>query len=156
MEQQSFNLNDRPVVNFSLLPKDALMRIVLKLEIRDVAKAALVSKQFCDAVKEDSLWQEFAERRYGSHVTSATKHLYDTYKEMMQDDNRRGALPTLRGTWESRWKYNNSHRFPDRFYCCTIVGIQWHRPSNKLLLYLDARGERDLSSPNQWSVDSRR
>jgi hypothetical protein len=100
------------------------------------------------AANDESLWEMLAVRRYGSRIAHATQSLYDSYKLMIQDDNRLGALPTLQGLWKSSWRHNDSQHF----YCCLIVCIKWHRPSNEILLYLDARGELDLRRPETSGI----
>jgi Potato inhibitor I family len=68
---------------------------------------------------------------------------------MVIDGNCRGALPTLNGLWKCPWRHN---RPGGSFYCCLIICIKWHRPSNRLWLYLDVRGESDLRSPGTSGV----
>jgi Potato inhibitor I family/F-box domain len=137
-------------MKISELPLVLLVNVLSLLGIPDIGAAARVSKQFSCAANDESLWEKLAVRRYGSRVAHATRSLYDSYKLMMQDDNRLGALPTLQGgLWKSTaWRHNDSRHF----YCCLIVCIKWHRASNKILLYLDARGESDLRRPQTSGI----
>jgi hypothetical protein len=116
---------------------------------QDIGKAAMTSQQFAQAAAEPALWKELAEHRYGSHVVKGSLHLYQgNYRRMVLDDNRQGALPTLSGTWASAWRHNSQHTF----YCCLVTGVKWHRVSNRVWIYLDARGEADLRHPNKSGI----
>lgn len=130
------------------LPKDVLVAVLSKLGPQEIGAPMEVSKALSAAAKDESLWEIFAVRRFGVKVSQATRSLYGSYREMVMDDNQRGALPTLHGLWKSQWHYNSTNRF----YCCLIVCIKWHRPSNQLWLYLDARGESDLRRPETSGV----
>jgi F-box domain len=70
------------------LPKVLLVNVLSMMGIPDIGAAARVSKQFSCAADDESLWEKLAVRRYGSRVAHATRSLYDSYKLMMQDDNR--------------------------------------------------------------------
>ncbi|CAB9498626.1 expressed unknown protein [Seminavis robusta] len=125
------------------LPQGLVVAVLSQLGPKDIGKAAAVSRKLEAAANDESLWETLARRYYGSRVARSTRSMYGSYKDMVRDDNRRGALPTLHGLWKSPC-HNNS---PTSFYCCLVVCIKWHRPSNMLWLYLDARGESDLRHP---------
>lgn len=117
---------------------------------QEICKASLISSTFRDAANQQGLWEELANRRYGPRVASATKHLYHhSFKLMMQDDNRLGALPSLHGLWNSDWRHNGLNGM---HYRCLITCIKWNRANHKILLYLDARGESDLRSPRKSGI----
>ena len=137
------------MTTFTALPQDVLVVILSQLEIEDIGHAGRVSKTMHTAANDESLWEILAIRRFGSHVALSTRYLYNTYQEMVLDDNRSGAMPTLNGLWKCPWRYNNR---TSRFYCCLVVCIKWHRPSNNLWLYIDARGESDLRRPGTSGI----
>ena len=136
-----------------ILTNDVIVHMLSMLGVvKDIGNAAMVCTKFRDAANDnDALWKEIAIRRYGERVTIATARIYDNnFKQMIKDDNIRGAMPTLQGVWKSSWKYNT----PDgqRFYCCLVTSIKLDRLRNKVLIFLDARGERDLRSPRTSGI----
>ena len=134
------------------LSNDLLIRIFSTLSTKDVGATACAYKKFNDVINNDdseALWVELAVRRYGERVAHSTKSLYNnSFRLMMKDDNCLGALPTLKGTWTCPWRFNHV----GRFYCCYITCLKLDRPANKLDVYLEARGESDLRSPQTSGV----
>lgn len=127
------------------LPVEILIRVFSQLgSTSDILAAAHVCKDFHTASQEESLWQEMADRKYGHAVSTATLPLYNgSYRAMIQDDNKRGAFPTIHGLWKSEYKFNQNFYF----FCCLITCIRWNRCTRELQLYLDVRGEEDLRQP---------
>jgi hypothetical protein len=128
-----------------MLPKDLLSNIFAYLgTARELGTCAQVSILFRDAAKEETVWKELADRKYGAHVSQGTVHLYaGSWKSMIKDDNRLGAIPTLRGLWKCEYKFNRN----DYFFCVLVTCIKWQRSNGEVLLYVDARGESDLREP---------
>ena len=97
-------------------------------------------------------WKALAIEKYGQAIVDATIHHYiGDYREMLEDDNIRGAVPTLRLNGACPWLPNS----PKYFFLCLLVELRYHRDSNELRLYLDARGERDLRNPEESTVERR-
>lgn len=83
--------------------------------------------------------------------------MYDyNFKELLFDDNRLGALRTFPINRPCYQKHNRNSRF-----CCYIVVFMiWdRRPSScgggGIYLFIDARGESDLSSPGSSKINAR-
>jgi len=142
---------------FDMLPREMIVKIFSHLgTAQDVSSCSTVSRFFADAANESTLWQEMATLKFGTTVVNNTSSLYGgNWKSMLEDDNRRGALPSQLLSKPCHWKYvrNWDHQLTvlDRreysFYCCFITGLQWDRPSHQLRVYIDVRGERDLPHP---------
>jgi len=80
------------------------------------------------------------------------QHYGKSWSALLQDDNRRGAWPTLHFNKPVYWRYNSDWRF----YCCFVSQIKMDRVNNRLLVYIDVRGESDLRPPNASSLNWRR
>lgn len=152
------NLLMDPSLNDMLLPKEILLHVFSYLETaQEIQKCALVSKFYQNTASEPALWRGLADQKYSSRVVEETIQCYydGNYKSMVVDDNKRGALPTLdfllKGppltttTKCSSYRYNTSRYF----FSCLLTCIRYDLESNKLQLFIDARGERDLREP--WS-----
>lgn len=130
-------------------------------EAKELGRISLVCSQFHRAAQEDALWYQAAKNRYGCAITTLTKkHVggddeqsYQNWKQVLKDDNSQVAMPTLKMRPKPCfWKYNDGGappgaNLPDMFYCCVIVGIKWFRSTNRLAIFIDARGEPDLRRP---------
>lgn len=127
------------------LPDDLLVRSLLFLgSLQDNYSASLVSKQFYAVATSNAVWRGLAEHRFTSRIVNATSMLYSgDYKAMLKDDNIHGAIPTKNGLWKCAYKHNTTKYY----FCCLVTQIQWDRPNGRVLLHLDARGERDLRHP---------
>ena len=69
---------------------------------------------------------------------------------MVIDDNSLGAMPTIdKGIIPCAYLYNE----PDYFFTCLVVCVKYHRPSNRLRVYFDARAEWDLRHPEGSSLE---
>lgn len=116
---------------------------------QEIEQCACVSKFYQIAASEQALWKELAGRKYSSRVMEATITLYSgNYKTMVVDDNKLGALPTLKLETPfkcSSFRYNKS----TYFFSSLVTCIRYDLQNKKLQLYIDARGERDLRPP--WS-----
>ncbi|KAL7575684.1 hypothetical protein ACA910_011502 [Epithemia clementina (nom. ined.)] len=73
---------------------------------------------------------------------------YRSWRAMVMDDNRLGALPTCFINAASSWKWNSE----EIFYACILHSVQWDRVANELRVYIDARGERDLRHPRSSTL----
>ena len=116
----------------------------------------MASEAADDDNNHDDKWRDIAIERFGQDIVNATIHLYcGSYREMVHDDNVRGAVPTLTlgsgegGALPCPWRGNS----PNYFFLCLLVRLQFHREANELRLYLDARGERDLRNPKDSSIE---
>lgn len=141
-----------------MLPKDLWERSLCFLDLADIGRAAAVCRAVREATADDSstVWKELAERKYGTRIVQATIELYDAnYRAMLQDDNQRGALPTLyrmlvnEGDIEGDvcWACPYTRNRPNYYFCCLIACIKYDCRNDNLLLYIDARGEPDLRRP---------
>lgn len=149
------------MADFSSIPRDLVVKILSHLgTTEEVIKCSYLSHELQGVTNEPALWQELANIKYGEAITNATIDLYQgDWKEMLMDDNRRGAIPTLVTYKPCLWKYNNSpwtqwrmYRRSGLFYCCIITGIQWNRAENRIRVYFDARGEHDLRQARMSSI----
>jgi hypothetical protein len=142
-----------------MLPKEIIIRIFSHLgTLEDLFTCAQVCSFWEQAINQEPLllWQEIACRKYGSDVAQGTIALYDqqndgggsSWKAMLQDDNRKGALPILTVHKPCLYKYNGM----DSYYCCWVECIKWHRGSRRVRIYLDVRGESDLRDPSGSSL----
>ncbi|KAL7574201.1 hypothetical protein ACA910_014876 [Epithemia clementina (nom. ined.)] len=136
-----------------LLSDNLLVLVLLTVgDPKDIHAASLVSKRFHHVANLEELWKELAVRRYGIRITETSAALYgNDYKQMVTDDNIRGAMPCRFGLWKSAW-INNTGRPGDPFYCCLITGMKLDRMRQKLLIYLDARGSGDLRLPETSGI----
>ena len=138
-----------------MLPRDLLLKLFSHLGTpRDLVICSAVCQLFADAASEPELWHEVAVHKYGTIVADSTIHLYEgNWKNMVKDDNKRGALPTLTFSRPSFRRYDEENRGIDnRFDCCIVTGVQWDRQNGKVRVYLDARGETDLSHPRESAL----
>jgi len=133
----------------STLPCDALTRIYSQLgHLRDITSCSLTCRSWNAAAAVPSLWKEIAVRRYGAEVASRTVGAFYSgrWRDMVADDNLKGALPTLYGPWFM--EMNSSDRL-----CEANVGwVKWHRPLGEVWLAIDARGDADLCHPASSAV----
>ena len=137
------------------IPNEIMIKILSDIlcDVRDVEACAMVCQSFRRASSSPLVWKALAYHRYGAEVAEATLGLYNgDWRLMVADDNCSGAIPTL--TYPEgqpklcHWRLNTN----ERFYCCMIQCIKWHRPSGELHLYIDVRGESDLRHPFQSSL----
>lgn len=98
------------------------------------------------------MWEALAVQKYWQAIVNATIHHYGgNHREMLEDDNVRGSVPTLRLNDAIPWIHNS----PKYFFMCLLIELRHHRDSNELRLYLDARGEADLRHPGDSSIERR-
>jgi hypothetical protein len=140
------------------LPEELLSTTISFLaKPKDVGSCVQVSKQFQSASDSDMVWKTIAHTMYGEELASSTLDLYDgNWKTMIADDNRKGALPTLDTAKTCEWKLNGTmmsiHFDQASYYYCIISCIKWDRKNKVVRVYIDARGEQDLRSPNESSI----
>ena len=139
-----------------MLPRDLIVKVFSHLGTpRDLAICSAVCRLFADVASEPELWHELAVHKYGTIVADKTIYLYEgNWKNMLKDDNKRGALPTLTFSKPCfRWDGEENRGIADnRFDCCIVTGVQWDRQNGKVRVYLDARGETDLSHPRKSAL----
>lgn len=119
---------------------------------RDIEACSYVNKDWYHVAT--TLWKDVAIYHYQSkELVEETIPLYDhNYKELLYDDNRKGALRIFPINKPCYWKYNRE----GRFYCCIVVRMIWdRRPSHGgIYLYIDVRGEWDLRHPSDSNIKS--
>mmetsp|Transcript_27256 Transcript_27256/g.54497 ORF Transcript_27256/g.54497 Transcript_27256/m.54497 type:complete len:312 (-) Transcript_27256:152-1087(-) len=142
------------------LPKDVLEKSFSFLEMKDLCMGVeLVCKSFREvSIKSDkNIWRAIALRKYGSKIIeeSVVKNAYnDSFKTLIADDNKLVAMPTIGISNNTSfpipcyWMYNNANMY----YVCLVVGVQYHRPTEEIRIYIDVRGEQDLRHPNTCSI----
>jgi len=132
-------------------------------ELGRVAQASRTLRAFVAGEGGRALWGDVADRRYGAGVARRTAGLYGgDFREMIRDDNRRGAVLAATLTddpsrmLKGYWRMN---RWNGRLYFYLIAGLEYDRLEEKLYLYIDARGESDLRHPSgsfiRWKFDRR-
>jgi len=123
---------------------------------RDILAAAKTCRAWRDAAFQQYVWEYVANKKYGEKVAKSTIKLYENdWVDMLRDDNKKGALPTIEfGGKPLQCFYK--HNTPNFFYCCLIISVKWHRPSREVRVYIDARGQHDLSHPSTSSFCSPR
>jgi hypothetical protein len=133
-----------------ILTPDVFVVAFSFLELRDLMACSRVSREFYTCTLDQSLWESFACRRFGSRLVASTIPLYHgNYHKMMADDNLLGALPTLLHVKPSHWTLNVPNQ---RYFCCHIPCIKWDRLARTLLLYFDVIGEVDLRHPRNSRI----
>jgi len=147
--------NSNGIPNWLLLPKDIWTNIIADWlgTVRDVGACTQVCVYWRDVAMDEQqrVWRTLANLQYGADLVSATIALYDgSYRALMRDENRRGALPSIYGLWKCEYLWNRD----DYYFCCLVTCLQWDRMAGQVRLYLDARGEFDLRYPGttrMWS-----
>lgn len=138
------------------LPKDTLSAALSFLAKQDIGNGAQVNKQFHSAASEsDIVWKAVAHGIYGEELAESTLCEYNgNWKEMVKDDNRLGACPTLYNIETCAWKSNGiaTARFGAAHYYCTISCVKWDRRKKIVRVYIDVRGEADLRAPLQSGI----
>ena len=153
----------RNKIEFSLLPKEALERCLSFLDAKELClNVERVCKSFRDiSVTSRFVWEGIALRKYGAEILAAAavsdtnggggNYASASYKRMVADDMRLVATPVLSkelNPIRCKWKYNR----PASFYICLLYCFQYHRPTNEIRIYFEARGESDLRHPDTCSV----
>lgn len=133
-----------------LVPLEIVAKVFSYLgEARDIAVGARVCQAWREAASMPHIWKELAVRRYGRVVAETTVSLYvNDWRDMLKDDNRKGALPALNPATLWFYRYN----MEQYYYAGVVVAIKWHRPSREIRVYIEARGERDLRHPGGSTV----
>jgi hypothetical protein len=137
--------------SIAALPADLLESVLLYTvqSPRDLAKCALACKAFSKAAScPNILWRAIAVHRYGLEVAEASETLYcclndNDWKALVYDNNMKGALPTLFDPKPCYYSANRTHYF----FCCLIVAVKWNRLKGQIRIYIDVRGESDLTHP---------
>jgi len=147
--------NVSPNLAFKSLPKEILERCLSFLDTRDICLGVeCASKALRDASKESQVvWKHIALRRYGEEILLEALRTYRdaSFKDMVADDMRLVAMPTI--SMEdcpiaSFWQGN----YVGLYYVCLVLGIQYHRPSDEVRIFIQVRGERDLRHPEKSSI----
>jgi hypothetical protein len=136
-----------------MLPNELLVPVFSFLgTTQKLGKCAQVCGAFRQAVavtpasssSGNVLWREIADRRYGAELAAGTSALYGgDYREMVKDDNRRGAVPAFYVNRPCFYRFNRD----EYFFCCLVVCVALDRVNDRILLHLDVRGEWDLRDP---------
>lgn len=133
----------------SALPREIIVKILSHLGTpQELAKCALLSHSFQGIVNDQDLWKELAIRKYGATVVEATKQLYASeegqpdWKDMLRDDNRLGALPTL-------MKHVRGEVTDDQgeevWGTVDLFAVQWDRVHHCVNFHIDAEGPEIMS-----------
>ena len=130
-----------PSESWTSLPKDNIRSVLSFLgTCRDLETCARVCQIWNKVASEPPLWHEMAVRKYGKLVAQETGSLYNKdWKALVRDDNRLGALPTIHINKPSYYLHNEAEQ---TFYCCLVTQIKWDRVAESVLVYLEARAER--------------
>jgi F-box-like len=146
-----------------MLPADLLIPVFSALgTTKELGRCAQVCRAFRRAIiseeeEEDeaeaqqgqqSLWKEIAVRIYGAALAESTVSLYqgnNSYREMVKDDNRRGASPAFPTNVACLYRFNRD----EYYFCCLVVSVVFDRlAGSSIWVHLDARGETDLRHPS--------
>ena len=151
-----------------IIPQDLLVQILTFVATpSDLAHCAASCKALQKASNSPDLWRLMCEWRFGKEIATQTvveEHYYgmDAWKQMMQDDCRKAALPTLQWWNEDTSSYEGKACFwtgndieLQRCYCCWVECMKWDRVNGRILLFLDVRGEDDLRHPETRSFQLR-
>lgn len=87
-----------------------------------------------------------AARKWPEH-TLRLQPFYASYQDLLRDDNKRSACPTIDLTSLSKhsaYKYNRASYFLE----CRLTAIQWDRGAELVRLWFDARGDLDSRQPD--------
>ena len=137
--------------DWASLPHDAALHVFSHLgTARDLGACATVCSAYHRLItREPDLWRRVAATKYGAAVADFgfQQHYGKSWSALLQDDNRRGAWPTLHFNKPVYWRRNSNRRF----YCCFVSQIKMDRVHNIALVYIDVRGESDLRPPNAGS-----
>lgn len=128
-----------------LFPQDVLERVFLFLgHPEEIVRCGEVCSSFYKAATAPHVWQELAHLRFGKELAEQSLSLYrGSWKELVKDDNKRGALPTLSQQQVCMYKYNR----PEYFFCCIVKCVKWDRVAGQIQVHIDVRGETDLRRP---------
>ena len=149
------------------LPTEMFVTHILEpylADAKELGRISLVCRQFHRATEDDRVWLRAARNRYGGWLTDLTKaytlerpipdpsfHSYSTWKQVLKNDNVQLAQPVLKMKPKACFSRVNDTPFPHlphpMYYCCIIEGIKWYREEGALAVYINVRGERDLSPP---------
>lgn len=146
------------------VPIDVLIEIMsYSATCEEVFNCLLVSQFFAETAISEGLWRVLAYMKYGTNVADDSIHLYrGCWKDMVQDDNRKGACPTLRVVGKPRWYFVVYPEDPIRTregslnrtvsrgrngFQCFVKKLQLDRSSDTLRVYIHARGWPDMPHP---------
>jgi hypothetical protein len=127
-------------------PKEVLETIALLLGQTpgDFLWFGSVCRSFNNAVAQDSsVWKDLAVIKFGSLIATKSIALYDNWKMLMMDDNKRGALPTISEQKVCNFIFNR----PIYYFCCIVECVMWDRDACEIQVHIDVRGEYDLRHP---------
>lgn len=123
----------------AVLHGDPLQRVFYFLDSRALCVVCQVSRGWAAAGCQDQLWHNLAAQKWPSK-TLRLHPFYSTYRELVKDDNKRSACPTIDLASmhkHSAYKYNR----PNYFLQCRLTMLQWDRHAQLVRLYFDARGD---------------
>lgn len=153
---------DASSVDWTALPRDAWLHVLATLGTpRELGKCGTVCRTSQSMVRPDAnpkLWRQVAAYKYGLECADYGFNNTDCYnrnwKELLLDDNRKGALPTIDVNKTLNWNHNPN----DQFCCCHVLQIKWNSAQKRIEVYLEARGDDpDRTRPRYccirwWSV----
>lgn len=98
---------------------------------------------FYAVAKMDGIWRKKALERYPP-ATVVLRPCYQSYLELVMDDNKQNAtiivpLHNLSSDY--------LHNRPGYYFECCVLYLQLDKAKDRLRLFFDARGERDLRNP---------
>ncbi|KAL0052498.1 hypothetical protein WJX82_003107 [Trebouxia sp. C0006] len=133
-----------------ILHGDPLQHVLDYLDVRSLCTALQVCKEWSTAGCRDDHWRKLAAQRWPAH-TLRLLPFYASYKDLLRDDNKRSACPTIDLTSSSKhsaYKYNRASYFLE----CRLTALQWDRGAHLVRLCFDARGDLDLRQPGTSSA----
>jgi len=138
------------------LPKDVFERCLSFLDTKDLCITVdPVCRSFRDVLRTSRVWEAIALRTYGAEILQEARSAYTSCRHMVADDMRLVAVPTIsmvENPIPSCWIFNRVHRF----YLCLVLCIRYHRNTNEIRIYFEARGEWDLRHPKSCSITRQR
>lgn len=133
-----------------ILHGDPLQHVLDYLDVRSLCTALQVCKEWSTAGSRDDHWRKLAAQKWPAH-TLRLLPFYASYKDLLKDDNKRSACPTIdliSSSKHSAYKYNRASYFLE----CRLTTLQWDRGAHLVRLCFDARGDLDLRQPDTSSA----
>lgn len=140
---------------FDSLPTEVFDRCLSFLDMRDLCFGVeCVCRSIRDSSRKSCVWKVIALRKYGAEIVAEAVSngvCYVSFKHMVADDMRLVAQPTI-SMVNSPVSCQITYESYDEFSVCLVFGIKYHRPADEIRIYIEVRGEEDLSHPSACCI----